>query len=54
MNHEVLMRMLLLLLPACLFAQVDLTGSWINENTRTGGVTQITLRRDGGRMLAHV
>ena len=48
------MRMLLLLLPACPFAQVDLTGSWINENSQTGGVTQVTLRRDGGRMLAHV
>ncbi len=48
------MLLLLLLLPACLFAQVDLTGSWINENSQTGGVTQVTLRRDGGRTLAHV
>lgn len=48
------MRFVLMLLPACLCAQGDLTGSWINEKSETAGVTQVTLRRDGNRMLAHV
>jgi peroxiredoxin len=48
------MRLLFLIVPTCLFAQVDLTGSWINENSQTGGVTQVTVRRDGVRTLAHV
>jgi len=51
------MRLLLiLLLPACLFAQTGslrlLTGTWVNEH-ETGGVTQVIVRLDGARTIVH-
>jgi len=58
------MRLLLLLTPLVALAQSAagqnasvpdlLTGSWINENRSTGGVTQVVVRRDGNRLFAHV
>jgi thiol-disulfide isomerase/thioredoxin/outer membrane lipoprotein-sorting protein len=51
------MKAMLWLLPACLAAQtgsMDLvSGTWINENRETGGITQFTVRRDGGHTLVH-
>jgi len=51
------MKALLLLLPACLAAQTAstgmLSGTWLNENQQTPGVTQVTVRRDGGRTIVH-
>src|ERR1700737_1029867 len=51
------MRLLLILLvPACLFAQMGslrlLTGKWVNEH-ETGGVTQVIVRGDGARTIVH-
>ena len=52
------MRILLLLFPACLAAQSAvpdlLTGSWINENRQSGGVTQVEVRRVQNRTIVHV
>jgi len=52
------MRLLLiLLLPACLFAQtgsIDLfTGTWVNEQ-ETGGITRVSVRSDGAKTIVHV
>lgn len=47
---------LFLLLPACLTGQIAsdlLSGTWINENQQTGGITQVVVRRDGERMMVH-
>ncbi|MDR3699320.1 MAG: redoxin domain-containing protein [Candidatus Sulfopaludibacter sp.] len=52
------MKALLLLLPAYLAAQTGstdlLSGTWLNENHQTPGVTQLTVRRDGARTIVHV
>jgi peroxiredoxin/outer membrane lipoprotein-sorting protein len=51
------MRLLLICLPALLWAQAasdPLAGSWVNEDPNTGGVTQVSVMRDGARTLAHV
>jgi thiol-disulfide isomerase/thioredoxin len=52
------MKGLLFFLPVCLAAQTGTTdlfsGTWINVNAPTSGVTQFTVRRDGGRTLVHV
>jgi len=52
------MRWALLLIPSWLFAQAStpdaLTGSWINEDLETRGVTQITVRRDSSTIIVHV
>ncbi|SPE40253.1 Redoxin domain protein (fragment) [Candidatus Sulfopaludibacter sp. SbA3] len=50
-------KLLPIFLPALLWAQAasdPLAGSWVNVNPNTTGATQVTVRRDGGRMLAHV
>jgi outer membrane lipoprotein-sorting protein len=52
------MRLLLiLLLPACLFAQTGsldlITGTWVNEQ-ETGGITRVSVRSDGARTIVHV
>ena len=45
-----LLLLLILLLPACLFAQTAslplLTGTWVNERPG-GGVSQVIVRQDG-------
>src|ERR1039457_4420006 len=51
------MRLLLiLLLPACLFAQTGslrlLTGTWVSEH-ETDNVTQVIVRVDGARTIVH-
>jgi cytochrome c biogenesis protein CcmG, thiol:disulfide interchange protein DsbE len=52
------MKLLLLLVPACLLAQTappdTLAGSWINVNSATSGVTQVTVRRENNRIVIHV
>ena len=52
------MRWALLLIPSWLFAQAPtpdaLTGSWINQDSETRGVTQVTVRRDSSRIIVHV
>jgi len=50
------MRGILWLIPACLFAQTApdaLTGNWINDNSKTGGITQVIVRIAQNRMLVH-
>jgi outer membrane lipoprotein-sorting protein len=48
------MKLLLILLSACMFAQAEsldlLIGKWVNEH-ETEGVTQVSVRRDGGRTI---
>jgi cytochrome c biogenesis protein CcmG/thiol:disulfide interchange protein DsbE len=48
------MKLLLILLSACTIAQAGsldlLTGKWVNEH-ETGGITQVSVRRDGGRTI---
>lgn len=48
------MKLLLILLSACMVAQAGsldlLTGKWVNEH-ETGGITQVSVRRDGGRTI---
>ena len=50
------MRLLLLLVPACLFAQAGslglLTGTWVNEH-ETGGISRVSVRGDGARTIVH-
>jgi len=52
------MKAMLLLLPVCLLAQPGatdlLSGTWSNENQQGGGITQVVVRRDGSRIVAHV
>lgn len=51
-----LLLLLILLLPACLFAQTAslplLTGTWVNERPG-GGVSQVIVRQDGARTIVH-
>jgi cytochrome c biogenesis protein CcmG, thiol:disulfide interchange protein DsbE len=52
------MRLVLLLLPACVFAQSastgSLTGSWTNVSSETSGVTQVVVRHENNRTIVHV
>jgi cytochrome c biogenesis protein CcmG, thiol:disulfide interchange protein DsbE len=53
------MRFMLLLVPACLFAQSaatgSLSGSWINASSETRvGVTRVVIRTENNRTIVHV
>lgn len=52
------MKLLLLLLPACLLAQTaptdPLAGSWINVNSATPNVSHVAVRHENNRIVVHV
>ncbi len=52
------MRLLLLFFPLSLLAQQatsdSLTGTWVNANLESDGITQVVIHRDEHRMMVHV